>query len=518
MNDRVEVDYVSSMIVYIRTACNHPLPTLHTAGFGEPCTAAGMADDTMAPEKTPPIGNDNCCLQRNCKSVTSQNQGTQNVHECYDKVMACMRAHPIFMRLAANKSADETEPDSGGCGLSSGPAGNQSPGSPSHYHGFRNCKPRDTISMVDSAAAPWHDTVSSRDTVSRLFLDMRNHPMFKLAAEATGSCTATCTARPPGGSSVHKLASHEAASPKKLTTPPGGKSSMHGAFTMLMEDLRAHPTFRGQRESLQRAIDSPDGGATVLPIGGATGLTKSNTTPASVTVFRPDTHTPCVARHTRIHSGCLSPPYCSKGGVPDKTRMSREAKSEKCVGETRKMTSSRPRPADCGRKTYDFAARILLNEVDAKTLENQMLKLAAKRSNTSRTRSVPSERIIGASRIPVPRTATSDMTSTRVERGCLRSGRPTNISAGDRVKDKKLWTVSVSELQRCQDRTTTAFKCVCAHEKLTSTTEMPQSCHKQRWLRTSQTYPSKKTTLNAEVTSSYSDQHSPPHSTNYGPN
>ena len=496
------------MIVYIRTACNHPLPTLHTAGFGEPCTAAGMADDTMTPEDTDLMGNDNCCLQYNCKSVTSQDQGTQNVHECYDKVMACMRAHPIFMRLAANKSADETTPDSGGCGLTSGPAGNQSAGSPSHYHGFRNCKPRDTTSMVDAAVTPWHDTVNSRDTVSRLFLDMRNHPMFKHAAEATGSCTATCTARPPGGSSVHKLASHEAASPKKFTASPGGKSSMHGAFSMLMEDLRAHPTFRGQRESLQRAIDSPDGGATVLPTGGATGLTKSSTTTTRVTDFRLDTHTPCVARHTRIHSDCLSSPYCPKGGVPDKTRMSREAKREKCVGETRKMTSSRHRPADCSRKTYDFAARILLNEVDTKTLENQMHKLTAKRSNmSSRTRSVPSERIIGASRIPVPRTTTSDMTSTRVERGCLRSG--TNISDGYRDNDKQLWTVSVSELQRCQDRTNTAFKCVGARK---------QSCHKQRWLRTAQTYSSKKTTLNAEMTSSYSELQSPPHNTNYGPN
>ncbi|KAK2192761.1 hypothetical protein NP493_23g03021 [Ridgeia piscesae] len=504
------------MIVYIRNACNHPLPTLHTAGLGEPCTAAGMADDPMTPEETHPIGNDNCCLQHNCKSVTSQNQGAQNVHECYDRVMACMRAHPIFMRLAANRSADETTPDSGGRGLTSGPAGKQTPGSPSHYHGFRNCIPRDTTSMQDAAVTPGHDTDSSRETVSRLFLDMHNHPMFKLAAEATGSCTATCTAHPPGGSSMHKLASNEVASPRKLTTPPGGKSSMHGAFAMLMEDLRAHPTFRGQRESIQRATDSPDGGATVLPTGGATGLTKSNTTTTRVPGFRPDTHTPCVARHTRIHSDCLSSPYCPKGGVPDKTRMSREAKREKCVGETRKMTSSRPRPADCSRKTYDFAARILLNEVDTRTLENQMQKLTAKRSNMSRTRSVPSERIIGASRIPVPRTATSDMTSTRIERGCLRSG--TNISAGNRDKDKQLWTVSVSELQRCQDRTTTTFKCVCAHEKHTSTTEMPQSCHKQRWLRTSQTYSSKKTTLNAEVTSSYSEQQPPPHSTNYGQN
>lgn len=370
--------------------------------------------------ETPHKDNDKCSVQRNPETPTSPQPVTPNVHVCYAKVIDCIRAHPIFKRLSAESFAQAEGATSDVRGsdaqfpTAAEPAENQSPDASHSGSSKRERRYADT--RRGKGATSTHGIFSDGDVISRLVRDIHEHPMFKLAAEATHSNRSIDT-RPPGVSSVQKV---EATKVAKVTLPrqtiamtTGGKMKTHGDFSMLMSDLRAHPKFRCKRASLLRATDSSDdcatvvstGGATVVPKGGTTGVAKWNT--ARVIDFSSDTRLSCgcrdcVATQSRTNAKCLSPARPRESQREE--RSDTTGRDRRGASETSKTTATRPMPVKCEFNAYDLAAKIMLNEVDAGTLNalgNQTQKITVKRSNQPKQGDLSVRRTVRSSRIPV---------------------------------------------------------------------------------------------------------------------
>ena len=453
-------------------------------GSNGPCQDTGMSHNTKTSKETFLKHDDKCFRQRTPESTSCEHQVSPSVHQCYSKVMDCMREHPLFKLSAANKANKEVAcrvADRGGLRSTSGEKRRPHVSSSSRHKGSLKSERRSAWTRHDGVLAS-HGSENSGDTISRLVLDIRKHPMFKRAAEATGSSTSVET-RLPTNNRTKKVDARPMLPRQgvlsKQATPDAtcGKLGAHTVFSRLMVDLRTHPKFRWRYSSLMGATDSPSDGDTVVPEGDANGAPGGNTTRART--LRADTRTPCGCNddastpHDRTNATCLSPGVrraiivangrCSVPAVTDKPRQHGSTEERLDTPGTgrpnenhaRKTTGSRTSSSGHDYSAYDLAAKIMLHEVDARTIDvmvNTPKKLTVKRSSHLEKGSLPC-----SSRIPIPqKTAhcnyaddTAVGKSPRAESShCQRSR--SKKAATHRDKDKQVSTLSPAKPQSCR--------------------------------------------------------------------
>ena len=444
---------------------------------------------------------DKCFRERTPESTSGKHQVSPSVHQCYANVMDCIRGHPIFKRSAANETTKEVACDvpdrEGRCGTS-GEKRRPRVGSLTHHKGSPKCERRAARTRQDKRLAS-HGAENSGDTISRLVLDIRKHPMFKRAAEATGSSilveTGSRTNNDTNKAGARPMLPRQCVLSKQTTSVAtwgtvGTHMGTHNVFSRLMGDLRAHPKFRWRCSSLLGETDSSDGN-TVVPEVVTNGASGGNT--IRVRKLHADTRTPCGCNggaHTqdRTNAMCLSPGVRrsiittnerrSVSEMPDKPRQrgSTEERvdtpgtSRSKASHARSKTEARTSTSVHDYSAYNLAAKILLNEVDARTIDAMVIKpkkVAVKRSDQLGKASFPC-----SSRIPIPQKAvhwncaddTAVGKSPRAEiRNCQRSR--SKKAATNRDKDKQVSTVSPAKPQSRRPINPKMFEGIGANEK-----------------------------------------------------